>query len=247
MIQNTKLNYKRDLSFNNPLNTRSADYVIPDPYFDDVVLFLKGDGTNGSTDIIDSSPIGQAITVNGNTNISTTISKYGGSSIYFDGVGDYLSFNGVAIGTDLFTAEAWFYSTSLDTTQGILGANINEASGPSWAIRYNGTDQSFMCWWNSYNKNFISPTNVANINEWNHVALVRSGAKIELFVNGISVISSTDLFNNNLSRNTYVVGKTYSNRDMEYFQGYIDSLRVTKGIARYTANFNPETDTYLDM
>ena len=59
-----------------------------DEYFGDVSLLLYGDGTNGSTAIVDSSSINHAIGVNGNAQISTTQSKFGGSSMYFDGYGD---------------------------------------------------------------------------------------------------------------------------------------------------------------
>jgi hypothetical protein len=56
-----------------------------DPYINNVVLFLKGDGTNGSTAVVDSSPTPKTINRINNPVISTAQSKYGGSSIYFDG------------------------------------------------------------------------------------------------------------------------------------------------------------------
>ena len=65
--------------------------VTSDSYFGDVSLLLYGDGTNGNTSIVDSSSNNHAITVNGDAQISTTQSKFGGSSLYFDGSGDYLA------------------------------------------------------------------------------------------------------------------------------------------------------------
>ena len=56
-----------------------------DPFAANVVLFLKGNGSNGSTNIIDSSPTPKTISVFGTAQISTAQSKYGGSSLYFDG------------------------------------------------------------------------------------------------------------------------------------------------------------------
>ena len=62
-----------------------------DEYFNDVSLLLYGDGTNGSTAIVDSSSNAHAITVNGDAQISTAQSKFGGASMYFDGTGDYIT------------------------------------------------------------------------------------------------------------------------------------------------------------
>ena len=61
-----------------------------DPYRSQVSLLLHGDGANGSTTIVDSSPSPKTVTAVGNAQISTTQSKFGGSSLAFDGAGDYL-------------------------------------------------------------------------------------------------------------------------------------------------------------
>lgn len=217
----------------------------PDPFASDVVLYLKGDDSNGSTTIIDSSPLAYTMSVFDNAQISTNRSKYGGSSILFDGTGDYLTTTGTAIGTDLFTAECWFYSTSTANAQGLLGANINEAPGPSWEIRFNGSNGSINSWWNSYTNYFLSSAGTTPLNQWNHVAMVRTSSDIRLYCNGTLAATSTTNYTNNLSRTSYVIGRTYSNSNIEYLTGNIDSARVTKGIARYTSNFDPETDTYL--
>ena len=60
----------------------------PDPDFANVSLLLHGDGTNGSTTIVDSSSSSKTVTAVGDAQISTAQSKFGGSSIYFDGTGD---------------------------------------------------------------------------------------------------------------------------------------------------------------
>jgi hypothetical protein len=62
-----------------------------DPYFSNVSLLLHGDGANGSTTIVDSSPSPKTVTAVGNAQISTAQSKFGGSSLAFDGSGDYLT------------------------------------------------------------------------------------------------------------------------------------------------------------
>ena len=89
-----------------------------DPFANNVVLFLKGNGANGSTNIIDSSPNPKTISVFGDTQISTAQSKYGGSSIVFDGVGDYLEVTPLTafnFGTGDFTIESWIRLNLNDT------------------------------------------------------------------------------------------------------------------------------------
>jgi hypothetical protein len=67
---------------------------------------------NGSTTITDSSSNAVSVIPYGNTAISTAQSKFGGSSIYFDGTGDYAlpaAGAGFTFGLDAFTIETWIY------------------------------------------------------------------------------------------------------------------------------------------
>ena len=78
--------------------------------FSSVSLLLHMDGTNGSTLFVDSSQSPKSVTASGNAQISTTQSKFSGSSGLFDGSGDYLSIpftsgGGFDFGTSNFTVE----------------------------------------------------------------------------------------------------------------------------------------------
>ena len=94
-------------------------YASNDPFFENVSLLLFGNGTNGSTIINDNSQSPKTILSVGNSQISTAQSKFYGSSILFDGTGDWLT---VSPTTDLvfdagaFTVEFWFYANSLSAT-----------------------------------------------------------------------------------------------------------------------------------
>ena len=95
-------------------------FVATDPNFADVSLLLHGNGTNGSTTITDSSPSPKTVTAVGNAQISTAQSKFGGSSIAFDGTGDYLSVPNdgtLQMGSVDFTIEFWIYFNSLSGYQ----------------------------------------------------------------------------------------------------------------------------------
>ena len=97
------------------VNPYSFASTPTDPNFADVSLLLHGDGANNSTTFTDSSSNNFTLSRVGDVKISTTESKFGGSSIFFDGTGDYLT---LANNSDFnfpndFTVEAWVYPTAI--------------------------------------------------------------------------------------------------------------------------------------
>lgn len=218
-----------------------------DPFANNVVLFLKGNGANGSTNIIDSSPNPQAISVFGSARISTTESKYNGSSIYFDGTNNcYIgtSVNNIyTLGTDNFTLEMWVYPFT-SAPNGIMGWNNSTSLGDLQAGNpsYSAFGSNFSWWRQNGGVN-----NLQNLttNSWQHHAIVRSGNDYKWFLNGINVVSFTN--SETLTGNRIVIGNNgvYAPYN-SYAQFYGSHLRLTK-TARYSNNFNPETDTYLNI
>lgn len=199
------------------------------------VLLLNGNGTNGSTVIRDSSPARNVITVNGNAQISTAQKKYGTGSLYFDGTGDYLSMTDSAaftLGTSDFTIEGWFYQVAAKDYAHIFSTTLSY--GTTNNIRLQVSAGVF----NIYTGNAAIFTGVSSVSNsvWVHFAVVRSGSTITLYKDGISVASNTSVTNSFVT-DSFIVGG-----DSNYqFNGYIDDFRVTKGYARYTANFTPPT------
>ena len=169
----------------------------------------------------------------GDAKITTANSRVGGSAIYFDGNGDYLTAPSTAIfafGTGAYTIEAWVYVTSRSTEGSIWATgsqNNNLLITTGGLLRlYNGT---------SY-----TGTTVIALNTWAHVAVVRTSTATngtQLFVNGVSDLVFTDT-TNQTSATTGIIGVNNTGSN-QYFPGYIDDLRVTKGYARYTGNFTP--------
>jgi hypothetical protein len=82
------------------------------------------------------------------------------------------------------------------------------------------------------------------INTWQHHALVRSGNNFKWFLNGTLTVSfsSTESF----TGERIVIGTNGVNGYLAFAQFYLSHLRLTKAV-RYTGNFNPETDTYLNV
>jgi Concanavalin A-like lectin/glucanases superfamily len=234
--------------------SESTEQVVPtDPYFSNVSLLLKADGTNGSTTFTDSSANSFAISRTGNTVVSTAQSKFGGSSTYFDGNGDYLSVSSSAnleFGSGNYTIEMWINPAgglsngaqkflfgkrqSLSVYGGVIGFLAFNSSSNAYRAYYyvtvNGTT-----WVISAATDYIIPANT-----WTHLAFVRNGNTFTVFVNGNSAASGIASGTIPSNSQPFVIGSTSSaNPGVNGYAGYIDDLRVTKGIARYTANFTP--------
>lgn len=223
---------------------RKTQQASSDPYWNNVVLFLKGDGTNGSTNIVDSSPSPKTVTRHGGITISTAQSKYGGSSIFFDGTDDFLSF---AYNIDFqfsgqFTAEGWIYCNNTDSFSTIFEMGIYSNS---LLFRQEGTTGgNLFIFTNNTIKNF---SDEINGNVWRHFAIARDSSNlVRLFIDGILYNSTTQSGTINSGNNGMYIGQS-THSGGQFWQGYLDSFRITKGIARYTANFNTETDTYLNV
>ena len=222
-----------------------------DEYYPSCSLLMHFSGSNGSTTFIDNSPITKSFTVNGNSQISTAQSKFGESSVYFDGTGDYLSTNSsndFAFGTGDFTVEFWIYSSDVSsaTQRGFLqtsdtsgGLKTSYTSGISINQGANnvGSNLNGGISVNIAGTNIGSSTAVITTNTWYHIALVRNSGTSTLYVNGTSVGSGTTTGN---CSGTYLSIGGYYNTSYLY-QGYLDELRITKGIARYTGSFTTQS------
>ena len=188
--------------------------------------------------IIDNAMMNDLETV-GNAQISTAQSKFGGGSLYFDGTGDWLKASTGRIadfGTGDFTIEAWVYLLSHDGDQSAVfagGLDFTSFTQPNVNIDTTGT----------VNLNGNQPTsNALSLNTWTHIAVSRSSGTCRIFINGVQGSSASNTLNYNgigCYVGVRVGGSVYGD-----INGYIDDLRITKGYARYTANFTPPTSAH---
>lgn len=203
-----------------------------DPSFNNVSLLLHGNGTNGSTTITDNSPSPKTVTAFGNAQISTVQSKFGGASIAFDGTGDYFSCSQPADGTADTTIEFWMYPTSSTVTyRALVDTRSTAPSDTGFGIfQYGLTIEVY-----GNGLKFLSGANVIAVNQWQHVAVVRSAGVCQIYVNGIASGASAN-YANNLTSTSLIAGSSVSLTSP--YVGYIDDLRITKGVARYASNFS---------
>lgn len=199
--------------------------------------------------IIDSSQKNTLITY-GSAATSSTQSKFGGTSMYFDGGNTaYCTAQTALFATGTasdFTAECWAYPVSLYSS----GA----ASPTLMSIWAGGTAGWQLCISTTgvYLRNSTTVIintggagNSVTTGQWYHVALVRYNGTLTLYLNGTSVGSTATSYN--FTDNIFSTGSSYNNTSTHNFYGYIDDLHITKGIARYTTNFTPPTSAFLNQ
>jgi SPP1 family predicted phage head-tail adaptor len=225
----------------------NANMQLFDPYFSSVSLLLHGNGTDGSTSFIDSSSNSLSVTATGNAQIDTAIKQFGTGSLLFDGNGDNVAIANnsiLTLGTGDFTIELWIYPLSQPGLfNSIIGGN---ATGePIVNLRGSGTSSSISF-------NIFGSADIFNFNytftqnNWYHIAISRSGTSLKVYING-SQIGSTITDSTNISSPLTTVGGLivlYS----QYFNGNIDDVRITKGVARYTgSSLTVPTREFLDQ
>ena len=224
-----------------------------DPYWANVSFLLHMNGADASTTFTDSSSSPKTVTANGNAKISTAQSKFGGASALFDGASDYLTSDVNAafeLSTDDFTIEFFVRLSGYSAAYaGIYGAAIASTykglptgTPPGWQIRINGTSSSYdtvNLYTGTTDLNF---SHSFSLNTWYHVAISRASGQIRVFVDGTqagSTVSNTDSFTASTSTDRPLyIGQLNDATYLFYLNGYLDELRITKGVGRYTTTFS---------
>ena len=207
-----------------------------DQYAANTIVLVPMTGTAGSQPV---DTTGDTITQSGSgAPISSAQSKFSGTSAQFSG-GNFIYVSKSADLTGDFTVEAWIYPTNITT--GIIWGSYTSTAG--------GTDTLF--WMTggtlTYGGNgfTIVSGGAPTINQWNHVALTRSGTTHKIFINGTQTGSGTSavVSPGNLT-NKWGIGGYESSPGYYTFQGYMNDFRITKGISRYNASFAVPTYSY---
>jgi len=190
----------------------------------------------------------------GSAKLSSTATNYNPRSMYFNGSTDYLlmpSSSAYNLGSGDFTMECWIYPTTV-VSNGIFG--IGSTDPDSNLVRI-GSGSKLQFWLGGSNSGgtgagtktgMITCATTLVVNTWYHIALVRSDSatnNVKLYLNGVLDGQGTATYF--IASNYAVLGRDYPTYSAEYFAGYIDDFRITKGVARYTAAFTPPTQTLL--
>lgn len=169
-----------------------------------------------------------------------------GSSVYFDGTGDYLSIPDTAtteFGSGDFTIEMWYYGNDTDQYATLTAKGAGSFSSGNWSLMMNhsvtGDIALYVADYSTGAPMLITGDVYVSDNQWNHIAVVRYGNEWNLYVNGVSKASRTSSITIADTSSTVHIGKDqYYGRDLS---GFISDYRIVKGTAVYTSAFTPPT------
>jgi len=216
----------------------------PNPPFANVVLLLHGDGANGSTTIVDSSPRPKTVTPIGNAQISTAQGRFGESSIAFDTNGDYLRLDGSSefAFSGGWTIEFWYYANG--TSRFYETLFDTRASGQSTAngisIYHGGSAPFITCDTGGTGVTITGFT----LNQWHHVAFSKVGTSLRAFLDGVqSGATVTHTANIIVNPNRPVIGANLAlNAGLN---GFFDEFRISADWG-YVSNFPVPTGPFPD-
>jgi len=180
----------------------------------------------------------------GNAQIDTSVKKYGTGSMKFDGTTDYVvqpTSDNYGYGTGNFTIEFWLYLNVVTGNKTIV-SNLTSASSTNPHLYMNTSSIRYF----TANADRITG-GALNTGQWYHIALCRASGSTRLFIDGTQSGSTYSDTNNYGATAPLGIGTYWSSGapvTTDTLNGYIDDLRITKGIARYTANFTPPDEPF---
>lgn len=217
------------------LLSAEKEYGQLSPY----ITLLHGDGQNNSTVTSDSSSYKYPTALIGNAKISTTQSKWGGSSIYCDGSADYVNVYPTAatdLGTGDFTMDCWVRF---------------DGNGGHQAIFEYGVANNFLLQRNTDGNLYLMVNGSViytqawaySLNRWYHVAIVKQSGSIGIYIDGVKLGSSV--------ASTYSLSAGTAGYRWGYalvgnsFGGWVEEARLVKGVSLWNSTFILPNNPYL--
>lgn len=214
-------------------------------------ILLHCDGADGSTTFTDTNIGGSSHTwtANGNAQVDTATSKFGGACGMFDGTGDWIDTpdsTDFTLGSGDFTLDFWFNINGGGGTSRYICGQCDSAftaSTFSFGARMTASDTVSLqvC----SGSTFTSVTSTSTfLGGWNHFAGVRTGNTLKLFINGTQQggdVAFSSVIND--SANKLSIGRPGETAS-SYFTGWVEEFRLSVGTARWTANFTAPTVAY---
>jgi hypothetical protein len=238
-----------------PYQSAPAVGEASDPHFASVVLLCSFDGVDGATSAIDDSPSGHSLTFAGNAQIDTAQSVFGGAAARFDGSGDRIAIADHAdwnFGSGQFTIECFIRYNSAPTGSGNGDkfAAVWAVNNQQWAFgRPDGSasELNFIISTTGVNTITVLTTSGAGLttNAWYHVAVDRDASNdYRIYVDGVmrgKANNATAIVDQ--PEGLAIGAESGGGRVID---GWIDEVRITKGVARYAsdAGFTPPTQPY---
>lgn len=206
---------------------------VVDPYWDNVVLLATFNGADNATAATDYSRSGHALTFAGNAKLTTAYSKFAGSALTLDGVGDRVQSvdsRDWDFGDEPFTIECWFNPAATQSNMALISqwssgfAFYKDAGGLFFRSQYTALADSAKYTW--------TPT----LNQWVFAVVERDASNVlRIYLDGVMVVKTTAYTQvMSGSPNAIMIGMV--NGFSYDTNGRFGAVRITKRIARYASD-----------
>lgn len=230
---------------------------MADPFFGNVALLLHFDGSDNSIAFKDSSNNNLSAWRTNSARISATQSKFGGSSLFLEGTNSYVttpSNINAEFGTGDFTVEAWVYISTTPNGEAFISDQFTGGTNPvSFAFGFcgltPGTSGSNIFFGNYSGTSWsgiVATGQTVILNTWTHLAAVRQSGTLTIYRNGTSIASGSFSASIGTAEMIYIGRRWDAAGTRSFIHGYIDEVRITNQVARYTANFTPDSVAFED-
>jgi hypothetical protein len=206
-------------------------------------------------DLYDNGIYNRTITAISSAAVSTAQKKFGTASLLLNGTSQYVSVGPAnAAINDLcnqtqFTIEGWIYLSGNSPTNGaslqratIVDGGSQTGSNPSsWNFSVEGSSTTtgtglYFEMLDSTSTLYTASCTVSiSTASWHHVAVVRNGSTITFYLDGVAQTTSTNTIGSTTfamgAQLMYIGGRPLTSYQ-QYFNGYIDEVRITNNVAR---------------
>lgn len=217
-----------------------------DPYWANVSLLMHFEGADNSTVFVDQK--GKTISRNGDAVIKSGQGAFGSAAGSMESTG-YLSIpfsSDLSFSSSEFCIEGWHTSAVSSGNPTLVDFRGNDATNSGWAIFYDAAARALAIYDGPSNTVYISPNNSipASGTDFTWAVTRDASGVVHIFVNGSQVYSTTYNPPNTVSSGIRIgLNQGGAGR----LQGPLDELRITKGVARYTANYTPAASPFPDF
>ena len=206
---------------------------LADQYASHCTLALPLVGANSDVSAsIACTMTNKAVTSDGNVAASSVLSNFYSGSFYFEGTDNILTIpdnSDFSFGSGDYTIEMWVYPTRISGTQeNLITRGTSGFSGFIMSVT-NFLDSTSGSAWDAN----ITYDNPLVANKWQHIAVCRYGDTWTVYINGVA--NGSDTASGSVSASgTLTIGGRTGQTD---FQGYMNDVRLYKGVAKYTSDF----------
>jgi len=214
-------------------------------------ILLHMDGSNGGTTFTDVNAGGSShVWTATNATTSASSPKFGTAAL-LTAVGyittpDHADYT---LGSGDFTVDFWLNGNGSSGAVGLAGQMnaVGAAASTSLAISRTAGGLLFVEVYRTvgFQVNFLSATSFNASSVWRHIAVVRNGASLTLYVDGLQEATSAISGSINDSSNNWSVGRIGDNTSFTASSVKFDEFRLSVGIARWTSNFTPPSGPYI--